>query len=136
MGLCYLYSQMNSQSRFTLLASKLAGFGDVGVKRSDLDPGMSFIIEWESGVFMRVLCLPAPLPPLQVCARVTNLIIANKYMEQWENPDDETHPRMGFFLDECMDVSVIELADSDSFDAMLAQVVKLNEIRLAFERGE
>jgi hypothetical protein len=53
-------------------------------------------------------------------------------MEQWDHPDKETCPKIGFFLDECMDASVVDLIDAESFEMMLAQVDKLNEIRQNF----
>jgi hypothetical protein len=119
-------------SRFTLLVAKLESLRDDGVKKTSGIPDMAFAIEWESGVLISARALPPPLPALQVCARVTNLDIANKYMEQWENPDKTTHPKMGFYLDECMDASVVELTDAGSFDTMLVQIDKLNEIRQFF----
>lgn len=115
-------------SRFTLLVAKLESLRDDGVKKTSGIPDMAFAIEWESGVLISARSLPR----LQVCARVTNLDIANKYMEQWENPDKTTHPKMGFYLDECMDASVVELTDAGSFDTMLVQIDKLNEIRQNF----
>jgi hypothetical protein len=114
------------QSQFMLLTAKLESLSDDGVKQTSGIPGLAFAIEWNSGVLISARSFPT----LLVCARVTNMKIAEKYMEQWDQPKEHC-PDMGFFLDEDMDTSVIELNNAGSLETMLAQVDKLNEIRLA-----
>ena len=119
---------MSMQSQFMLLTAKLESLRDDGVKQTSGIPGMAFAIEWKSGVLISA----RSSPKLLVCARVKNMDIANKYMEQCYEPEQNSQD-MGFFLDEDMNTSVIELTDAGSLEKMMAQVDKLNEIRLAFE---
>jgi hypothetical protein len=114
-------------SGYKLLEAYIKSLSDEGVKATSYRTNLSYTIEWGGGVLISVHAFPQ----LIVAATVTNMEIADKYMEHSKTSTSKT----GFFFDEEMDASVIQIVEPGSLECMMAEIDALNKIRKEVERA-
>ena len=114
-------------SGYKLLEAHIKSLSDEGVKGSNSMPGLAYSICWKSGVTITTHAFPQ----LIVAAIVTNMEIANKYMEH----SATSASKIGFFFDVDEDASIIPVVEPVSLECVMAEIDALNTIRKEVERA-
>jgi hypothetical protein len=114
-------------SGYKLLEAYIKSLSDEGVKETNYMPGLAYSIYWKSGVTITVHAFPQ----LIVAATVTNMEIANKYMEHSKT----SASKIRFFFDDQKDASIIQIVEPGRLECVMDEINALNTIRKKVERA-